>query len=129
MDDAVEWSIKTGNLLLKQGRLEEADRHFEEIARLHPNDPAPLFGLVRVGRKRQDMEELSVRLDRFLKVCPDALDERANRVQIGLRRGNVERGKRELPELFELAERTSLGRGAGRRILHLIQLPCPTVQI
>lgn len=117
----MEWSIETGDLLLSQGRFDEADRHFEAMARQRPDDPAPLAGLVRVGRRRRDMEELSARLELFLKLCPDALEERANRAQISVRRGDVERGELELPELMALAEKVSFDRKTGRRLLHLIQ--------
>ncbi|MCI5073749.1 sulfotransferase [Oricola sp.] len=117
----MDLSVETGDRLLEQNRYDEADQHFEAAASARPNDPEPLAGLVRVGRKRKDMEELRARLERFLCLCPDSLDEKANLVQVIARRGDQKRAESELPSLLALAERVHFNRVTGQRLLHLIQ--------
>jgi tetratricopeptide (TPR) repeat protein len=46
-----------GNALLLQGRLDEAERHFEEAARLAPKWPKPRLGLADVALGRGRVEE------------------------------------------------------------------------
>lgn len=114
-------SIEVGNRLLAEGRFDEADASFEAAARKRPGDPEPLAGLVRVGRRRKDIQALSDRLERFLQLCPDAVEERANWLQIIANRGELERARQEIPGLLHLADSASFNRQTGRRLLRLIQ--------
>lgn len=119
--DAANVSIEAGDRLLAEDRLGEADASFDAAARKQPDDPEPLAGLIRVARRRKDIQALGARLERFLQLCPDAIDERANWLQIIANRGELERARSEIPALLDRADRASFVRPTGRRLLQLIQ--------
>ena len=119
--DGLNSAIETGDSLLAQGLYADADAVFEAAAREWPDDPQPLAGLVRVGRKRKDMVELASRLERFLQLCPDALEAKANLLQIVARRGDARMVDTELPMLLDQADGQLSDHETGRRLLHLIQ--------
>jgi len=60
-----------GNLLLTKKEWGQAQRMFEEIAQKHPDDPAPLFGLVQADTNLGGSSQAQSRLEATIARYPD----------------------------------------------------------
>jgi Flp pilus assembly protein TadD len=54
-----------GNLALKQDQIAEAEKHFEEVAKLDPNNAQGHFALARVYRRLGRQEDAAREMKRY----------------------------------------------------------------
>jgi hypothetical protein len=118
----VSEQIKFGNQLLRDKKVDEAERHFKAMIENDSRNSAAFRGLIRVGRARRDLKKLLHLLDAFVEIFPNFLAERANLFHLKADRGDTLGARNEIPKLLRLAKRKGVDEDGGRRLLTLIQL-------
>ena len=116
--------IKKGRDLARQGLFTEAESVFRELARAHPNDPAPLWELVYLAREQKSYPRMLEYLERILSLAPDFLEARILRRRLLAMRGEMAGLLGELDTFFALSEKGPLTHAAAVQLFRAIQYCC-----
>ncbi len=91
-----------GDLLLFEGRMEEALPELQNAVKLNPQMPEPYLDLARLRLERGEIEMANGLLDKLLEMEPGNADARFDRARALLDLGREEAAERDLQRLVEL---------------------------